>query len=294
MSPFPLFGLSGYIELIMIEPYSPTTNIYEHGISVEGDEHPESLCLIATTALPIYSGFSLSIVDFEGHSLNERAVHLSEVNGPYCLAEYHEERDVRYSVLATLYHLNRLIDLYVRVTQLFERVHPPGTAKRGNTSDPRVFYEIYAFLGAARRVYESIKKVLWKHYHGSVTEGRWRSIGRVIDSPRDIPPLFVNELNKSWNTFGKKLKDYRDCVAHYAPLNDGGTTCWMNWYAKRWGMIVRLPANPKAQSRNAFDFDSGPEALSYCHSVACHLVDLCESMDAQTKVASYLANPKMG
>jgi hypothetical protein len=96
--------------------------------------------------------------------INERAVHLANVKGPHRSAHYYEEYDVRYCVLATLYHLNRLIDLYVELCQLFEHI-PPGTAIHGNTSDPRVFYEIDAFLGAARRVYESIRKVLWKHYH---------------------------------------------------------------------------------------------------------------------------------
>lgn len=216
----------------MIEAYSSETNVYEHGIAVEGDEHMGSLGLIATAKQPIYSGFSLSIVDFEGYSLNKRAVHLANVKGSHSLADYYEEGDLRYCVLATLYHLNRLIDLYVRLTRLFERMHPLGTTIRGNMSDPRVFYEIDAFLGAARRVYESMKDVLWKHYHPGVT--------------------------------GK------------------------------WGMTIKLPANPHEQSRKAFDFDSGPEALSYCHSVACHLVELCESMETQTKVASYLTNPRMG
>ena len=101
----------------MIQAYSSETNIYEHSIAVEGDEHPESLGVIATTKLPIYSGFSLSIVDFAGHSLNERAVQLANVQGAYYSADYYEEGDLKYCVLATLYHLNQLIDLYVRLTR---------------------------------------------------------------------------------------------------------------------------------------------------------------------------------
>ena len=278
----------------MGEEYSSETNVYEHGIAVEGDEHPESLGLIATAKLPIYAFFGLSIVDFEGHSLNERAVHLANVKERHYTADYYEERDLRYSVLAALYHLNQLVDLYVRLTRLFERKHPPSTSARGNTGDPRVFYEIDAFLGAARRVYESMRKVLWKHYHSPGTTGRWRSIRTVVESPHDIPSPFVAELRKSWETFGKKLASYRDCVAHYDPLNDGHTTCWMNWHGNRWGVTIKLPSNPDTKGRYAFDFDSGPEALSYCHEVACHLVELCESLEAQTKIASYLANPRMG
>jgi hypothetical protein len=281
------------IELLMDRAYSSETNIYEHGILVGGDEHPKSLSLIATAKLPIYSGFSLAIVDSQGRSLNEPAAHLAEVNGPHYQADYYEEYDLRYCVLAALYHMNRLIDLYVTITQLFERQHPIGTAVSGNIGDPRVFYEIDAFLGAARRVYESIIKVLWKHYYPR-TAGRWRSIRSAVNSLDKIPPLFATELKQSWNAFGEKLADYRDCVTHYVPLTDGNTTCWMERYGTRWGMTVKLPANPSKKSRTAFDFNSGPDALGYCHSVVTHLVKLCEILKAQTKVASYLANPRKG
>lgn len=274
----------------MDRAYSSETNVYEHGILIEGDKRPESLSLIGTARQPIYSGFSLSIVDPEGRSLNERAVHLADINGSHTQADYYEEYDLRYCVLATLYHMSRIIDLYVGITQLFESQHPVGTAIRGNINDPRVFYEIDAFLGAARRVYESVIKVLWKHYYPS-TPNRWRSIRSAVNSMDKVPSLFAADLKLSWNTLGEKLADYRDCVAHYVPLTDGNTTCWTELYGTRWGMTVKLPANPSKKSRKAFDFDSGPDALSYCHSVASHLVKLCESLKAQTKIASYLDNP---
>jgi hypothetical protein len=218
----------------MSEAYSSETNIYEHGIAVEGGEHPKSLRLIATAKLPIHAFFSLSIVDFDGYSLNERAVHLANINGPHYLADYYEERDLRYSILAALYHLNRLVDLYVRLTRLFERNYTPGKAVSGNTDDPRVYYEIDAFLGAARRVYEFIEKVILKHYF-SGKKHRGSSMQNIINMMRKVLPIFATELQESWDTFGKKLKDYRDCVAHNDPLNEGSNTCWMNWHGNRWG-----------------------------------------------------------
>jgi hypothetical protein len=109
-----------------------------------------------------------------------------------------------------------------------------------------------------------------------------------------VPPNFSEKLRISWELFGEKLKQYRDCVAHYDPLTEGGTTCWLDWYGSRWGMTVRLPSNPENKSRQSFDFTSGPEALSYCHMVACHLVDLCEALEAEEKLRNYLDNPRMG
>jgi hypothetical protein len=114
-------------------------NVYEHGIAADSDEWGGSLRLVSSTALPVYWGVTQTIVDLEGRSLNERAVQLGRVNGASLHpADYFEESDVRYCVLATLYHLNRLIDLYVELTQIFEKIHPPGTASSGNTGDSRV------------------------------------------------------------------------------------------------------------------------------------------------------------
>ena len=45
--------------------YSSAANVYEHGMLIDGEERPESLMLIATTTLPIYSKFNLTIVDSE-------------------------------------------------------------------------------------------------------------------------------------------------------------------------------------------------------------------------------------
>jgi hypothetical protein len=269
--------------------YPPETNVYEHGIAAETDLL-SPLRLLASAGLPIYSGFTLTIVDAAGNSLNERAVHLANINGPYNSADYYEENDLKYCVSATLYHLNRLIDLYIENTKVFERIHPEGTAIRGNIWNANMFYEVDAFLGAARRVYESIRRVLWKHYQEG-QGGRWSSIRKVLKSPGKVPESFLIKLDESWQTIGNKLTAYRDCVTHYEPLTNGITTCWLDRYQGLWGATVKLPSNPDAKSRLAFDFASGPDALEYCHSVACHLVELCELLEAEPKIRAYLDNP---
>jgi hypothetical protein len=271
------------------KPYSSDAYVFEHGILTHNLAPPAQVRLVATGSQPIYSGFNVAIVDFEGNSLNERSAHLTDINGPHSIADYYQEYDLRYSALATLYHLNRLIDLYVENTQLFNQHHPVGSAVRGNLDDPRVYYETDAFLGAARRIYESLIRVLWKHYYAG-SRGRWNSTRTAVKSLDKVPRLFATELQESWRSTGIKLADYRNCVAHYLPLTNGQTTCWFELFEEHWGMIVKLPANPEKKSRN-FDFENGPDALTYCHSVANHLVDLCNSMMTQTKIAAYLTNP---
>ncbi|KAF0957352.1 hypothetical protein [Rhodococcus sp. T7] len=266
--------------------YPSESDIFEHGIIATGSEIQIPLNVLATTRLPIYSGYDFAIVDSDGSSLNERAIQLAQVNRPHAVADFYEESDVRYCLLATLYHLNQLIRLYTDGCRLFDSTYPSSNSTEGNFNNPRVFYEIDALLGSAKRVYESIRKVLWKHYAPG-PQGRWKSIRKAVESP-DIPEPFRSELRLSWDTYGETLADYRNCVAHYDPLTDGATTCWMERYEDRWGMTVKLPSNPSAKSRSGYNFDSGPEALRYCHSIAAHLVDLSEQLTRQSTVSQHL------
>src|SRR5437016_9042793 len=110
----------------------------------------------------------------------------------------------------------------LKSTRLFEQLHPKGTTNRGNTWKPSIFYEVDAFLGAGRRVYESVSKVLWKHYQIG-QGGRWSSIRKLLAAPGNVPTAFVNRLSESWHTVGGKLTAYRDCVTYYQPLTNGLT-----------------------------------------------------------------------
>ena len=63
--------------------YAENIDVFEHGIVVSDGEHsPAGLSIIATTRQPIYNCYSLTLVDRDGTSLNDRAVHVLEVSGP--------------------------------------------------------------------------------------------------------------------------------------------------------------------------------------------------------------------
>ena len=92
---------------------------------------------------------------------------------------------------------------------------------------------------------------------------------------------------------GEKVTAYRDCLLHYVPLTEeASTTVWMDRFDVRWGATVRLPSNPKANSRRAFDTrTSDVDAVSYCYGVLSELVGLCEKLVAQPEISAYIANP---
>jgi hypothetical protein len=162
--------------------YPANIDVYGHGIVVpDGERPPAGLAIVATTRLPIYSEFSLTLVDRYGTSLNERAIHALDVPGAHAVADYYEESDVRFFLRESLYHLNSVINNYVRACRLFDDLHGYWEGPQsGNTGDFRVLFEVDAYLGAARRVYEAISKVLWKHYNDSPDgKGRWSSMRKT-------------------------------------------------------------------------------------------------------------------
>jgi hypothetical protein len=272
--------------------YAPPVDVFEHGIEVTDGNPPAGLARVATTREPIYSGYTITIVDRDGSSLNHRANHLVDVPGPYQTSDLWDENDVTYCLRSALYRLDRIIEMYVDKCRLFEEHHPD--AYRGNTSDSRTYFEVDAFLGDARRVYDSISRVLWKHYVGR-PQGRWRSIRTLVESESNlatIPAEFAKLLEHSWDAFGVKLTHYRDFVMHIAPLAGEGAT-WMDRYGGRWGATVGLPTNPESKSRTTFDNvqGNGIDALGYCHGIAAHLIGLCEELMALPAVDSHIVNP---
>lgn len=252
--------------------------IYAHGIAVEPGDGWDAgeLPLVATTDLPIYAHFTVTLVDLAEASLNERIVSLDQHPGPRRSADYFEERDLRNGLLAMAYHVQRLAMLYVEVSGRFEEIHPGGTAVRGNVHMPPIYYEADAFLTAARRWYETLLRLLWKHYGSGRRPGTFH---KLFDDAKEVPADHVALLDASWRAHGTHLNDYRNCLIHHDPLDDGGKTAWTAPRDGRWGTTVKLPANPRARRREAFDFDNGPDVLTYAHALVCHLTEVAEATD---------------
>lgn len=227
-----------------------TVDIYEFGVVVaESTAPPRDLRKVATDHLPIYHGFTKTIVDHSGCSLNERLARLLQIDRPHRVADFYEERDVRYSLRASAYHVVRMAEVYAATTSEFERTHPIGTAKRGNTSSDAVYFEFDAYVGSARRVFEHLRRLVWKHFGGK--GGAPGTFSKLVRAIPDLPGDLEHALTDSWNTSGRRLKNYRDCISHFVPLDPGSHTAWLEPRDGRWAMTVRVPSNPDARSRKA-------------------------------------------
>jgi hypothetical protein len=196
-----------------------------------------------------------------GRSLNERIVKTLTVDRAHSLAEFYEEGDVRYALRACAYHLERMAFYYAENAQQFESFKHSPRAISGNTDDPRVYIEIDAFLSSAPRFYEQLRRLLWKHF--GTSNPRPRSFETLLESHLKVSEDYWLILNGSWRDHGATLKKYRDRMSHYDPLNAGVLTVWLEPKDGRWRMTARLPNNPDTKSRDRFEVDRGPDALSY-------------------------------
>lgn len=270
-------------------------NVYSRGIvtSDEGQPPPDGLALLATDALPIYSGFSMTLVGPDGRSINERIAAIDHVNGPHRTDEYHEEHDLQALLRASAYHVTRIAELYVERNQAFEAAYDHSTTRRGNTSEPRVYYEVAAFLGSARAWFDTLLRLLWKYYPPLQGDRPLHFTEYVGKSKyrTELPVSFDQGLVTSWSSWGETLGYYRNSAMHRAPLNEWGTTCWIEPHGNRWALTVRLPSNPKAD-RADFDFENGVDSLDYCHASLGRLVDLAEAAVALPPIRTHLDRPR--
>ncbi|WP_445167024.1 hypothetical protein ACTXG7_24875 [Mycolicibacterium sp. Dal123E01] len=273
------------------------TDVFEHGIEIRrGEAKPaRGLMRIATDQRPVHTGFIYEAVDSDGTSLNYRTMKLAMVQADHWARDYYEESDLRYCLRTAVYHLNRIIELYVAKRQEAARGNPSAHVV-GFGGERRVYFEVDAFVGAARRIYEAINKLMWKHYAVPLgMTGRWRSITGAMRSDV-VPDVFAQSLQQSWDDYGKLLGAYRDCIMHNVPLTDDGGPCFMvRLKDEQWGVTFPLPTNPETKSRNAFDNilpGQGIDALGYCHRVAAHMVALCEEAIALPAIVAHIANPR--
>jgi hypothetical protein len=99
-------------------------DVFEHGIVISDGDPPAGLARVATTGQPIYSGYTITLVDRDGSSLNHRANHLVDVPGPYQTSDLWDENNVTYCLRSALYRVDRIIEMYLDKCRLFEEHYP--------------------------------------------------------------------------------------------------------------------------------------------------------------------------
>lgn len=181
-----------------------------------------------------------------------------------------------YVAAAVVYHCKRLADVYAAIALEIVRI----SSIQGHGDAPCIsfgyqlepYFELDALLTATRRAYDASRYLLWSVF-GPNKGGIPSNFKKTIPSCSKLPSELRETLENSWQAYGERLTDYRDCIIHYAPINFGmGTASMQKLEGGVWSVLMRIPDNPEAKSQSAFTFAKGLDALSYGWELANEIV----------------------
>ena len=140
----------------------------------------------------------------------------------------------------------------------------------GGHSEP--YYEVEALITAAQRTYDALRYILWKVF-GPGGGDTPSNFPRTVAKCERIPAALRSSLEKSWASYGVKLKAYRDCIQHYVPVAFHLNVASMERVAGGiWSVRLRLPDNPEAKSQRAYKYSNGIDALTYGWELANEVI----------------------
>lgn len=183
-----------------------------------------------------------------------------------------------YLLGAVNHHCQNMAEQYVGIASTYANF---PTSNDDSKSESGIFsyqtepyFEFDAAIGAARRAYDSLRYPLWKKFgpnKGSVPS----SLSKLLKVGIDLPLELGDQLSESWAEYGRTLKDYRDCVNHYVPVDFGMGSAFMQvGDSGAWTTTIRIPDNPHAKSKLSFTFDENKDALDYAWNLADELLSV--------------------
>ena len=162
---------------------------------------------------------------------------------------------------AVLYHCKALAQWYTDQCSSYSSFPHKPDANRvviGGVEEP--YFEFESLITAIVRGYDTLRYALWNKWGDK--SGCPSSFTRALKRCKALPPGLQHRLQVSNDKFLSKAKEYRDCVQHYI---DFGSTSWAMMellHDSVWSIIVRVPDNPEARSRDRFQFHQNVDALT--------------------------------
>lgn len=183
--------------------------------------------------------------------------------------------NLTYVMGAALYHTTRMADLYCEISASSATL--PGGAitpvEHLARSHPEPYYEFDAWLSAAIRVYDTSRYIIWDAFRG--TGSIPSTFDTVVKVANGIPDDLKQRLEQSWQTYGVRIKAYRDCIHHYSPLDFGISTARATPLSGLiWSTQLHIPDNPEARSKSNFRFDKRLDALTVAWEGTVEVVNL--------------------
>jgi hypothetical protein len=191
--------------------------------------------------------------------------------------------DLSYTVGAVIHHCHQLAQAYVKVCQEFSHIPLPSREIPNPcvfSDQPEPYYAFEALTTAAMRFYMTARRPIWAAFGlGGPTPNSFEA---VLARCSNLPIALQERLEQSWSQYGRKLKEYRDCIEHYVQLGGAIPSVSMEQLDNGlWLAWLRIPDNPQVRSAKAFRYDSKLDALTYGWTVADEVVKLAHTLIKQ-------------
>jgi len=186
---------------------------------------------------------------------------------------------IAYLVGALAYHCERMAETYAAICRNYVDISRSFSSLPGGPSERAVFqnqtepyYEFDAAVTAALRAYDTSRYLLWRRFGSGELPS---SFERVLRAKSNAPAELYARLKQSWDDFGVTIKEYRDCIQHYVPIDLGISSVDMRRVAgEYWSVRVRIPDDPSVRSKRRFTYALGHDALSYTRKVAEEILEV--------------------
>ena len=181
-------------------------------------------------------------------------------------ATIYQVRRLIYGLEAMIYHCTILATLYPRICARMAAL----SRIPGGTQDPLVlfqgneepYFEFDALVTTARRLYDAPSAALWNRFNSRPTDAPHRlepMLARIDNMPQQVR----ERITTSWERHGKRARDYRDSIVHWADTEHGfgSVDLFRHEALGTWGALARIPDNPEVKSRVKFTFAQRIDAL---------------------------------
>lgn len=247
---------------------------------------------------PVLQGFTehFTLLDTKKDSLNLRVNCFRELLSDNLIKElFQEALNLEYVSNSLLYHCENLALIYAEISghpiqspfpYLNERLKNDNKIGLGNYE--QAWFEFDALMTSARRFYEALKFPIWKLYGTknnvpSTYSDLFNSKNRSL-----LPNKLLTCLEQDWQVSGQKLVDYRDCIAHFTPIDFFNTSVSLEKIDESfWSVMVRVPSNPETRSRKKFKYDT--DALTYSWNLIDRIISIGENfVDSAKETANVI------
>lgn len=199
--------------------------------------------------------------------------------------------NMNYVVGAVVYHCKRLAILYSQITQEYPKsvnLHnendpsDPYSEQFWASNRPAPFYEIEALITSGKRAFESMRYVIWNDIGKNRTHPP-KGFFTTLNQCNNLPNPLKTRLAHSWENFGKKVSNYRDCIQHNFPMSKG----WSNLKMDRlkggiWKCSALLPDKGNAASPDLFTYNLEIDGLTYGWELTNEIIEIANHILASS------------